>query len=229
MHPLPAIIHNFAERLDCVQALSAELAARLQAALSLKPRASLLLPGGSSPQLLLPLLAQAALDWSQVDLSATDERWVPATDPASNLRLLQQGLPDACCLDPRQGASPDLAVQAWGAQLRTWLPLDVVLLGMGEDGHFASLFAQMPGLAEALDPAQEPAALLAHAPSEPRLRLSTNLPLLASSQWLGLLVFGAAKREMLEAVLADTPASRAWPVHALIWRTAQRVQVFFSP
>jgi 6-phosphogluconolactonase len=229
MSQSPAVIHAYAERGDCVRALSAELAAQLQTALSAKPRARMLLPGGSGPQLLLPILAEAVLDWSRVDLSATDERWVPATDVASNLRLLQQGLPAAACLDPRQGTTPELAAQAWGAQLRTWLPLDVVLLGMGEDGHFASLFAQMPGLAAALAPAQEPAALLAQAPSEPRLRLSTNLPLLATSQWLGLLVFGAAKREMLEAVLADTPASRAWPVHGLIWQTAQRVQIFFAP
>ena len=229
MSQSPAIIYAFGERRDCVQALSGELAVQLQAALSAKPRARMLLPGGSSPQLLLPILAEAALDWSRVDLSGTDERWVPASDPASNLRLLRQGLPGAVCLDPRQGATPELAAQAWGAQLRTWLPLDLVLLGMGEDGHFASLFADMPDLAAALDPDGEPAALLAQAPSEPRVRLSTNLALLASSQWLGLLVFGAAKCAMLEAVLADTPASRAWPVHALIWRTPQPVQIFFAP
>lgn len=229
MSQSPAIIHAFSERRDCVRALSAELAAQLHAALSAKPRARMLLPGGSSPQLLLPILAEAALDWSRVDLSATDERWVPATDLASNLRLLRQGLPAATCLDPRQGTTPELAAQAWGARLGAWLPLDVVLLGMGEDGHFASLFPGMPGLAAALDPAQEPAALLAQAPSEPRVRLSTNLPLLAASQWLGLLVFGAAKRQMLEAVLADTPASRVWPVHRLIWRTAQPVQIYSAP
>ena len=68
-----------------------------------------------------------------------------------------------------------------------------------------------------------------HAPSEPRVRLSANLALLAATQWLGLLVFGAAKRELLETVLADTPASRALPVHALIWRTEQPVQIYYAP
>lgn len=229
MSQLPAILHVFNDRQTCVQALSAALVAQLQAALQVNSRARLLLPGGSGPQLLLPVLANAAVDWSRVELSATDERWVPAQDAASNWRLLQQGLPQALCLDSRQGSTPELAAQAWGEQLSRWLPLDVVLLGMGEDGHFASLFSQMPGLPAALDPDCAPAALLAQAPSEPRIRLSTNLALLAASQWLGLLVFGTAKRDMLEAVLADTPASRAWPVHALIWRTAQPVQVYYAP
>jgi 6-phosphogluconolactonase len=225
----PLIFHTFSDRHACVQALSSELVAQLQAALQVKPRARLLLPGGSGPQLLLPELASAALDWSRVDLSATDERWVPANDDASNWRLLQQGLSQAACLDPRQGATPELAVQGWQAQLSAWLPLDAVLLGMGEDGHFASLFAHMPGLVAALEPSSKPACLLAQAPSEPRVRLSANLALLAATQWLGLLVFGAAKRELLEAVLADTPASRALPVHALIWRTEQPVQVYCAP
>jgi 6-phosphogluconolactonase len=225
----PLIFHTFSDRQACVQALSSELAAQLQVALQVKPRARLLLPGGSGPQLLLPELASAALDWSRVDLSATDERWVPASDSASNWRLLQQGLPQAACLDPRQGATPALAAQAWGAQLSTWLPLDAVLLGMGEDGHFASLFARMPGLPAALDSCAEPACLLAQAPSEPRLRLSTNLALLTATRWLGLLVFGAAKRELLDAVLADTPASRTLPVHALIWQTEHPVQVYYAP
>lgn len=229
MHPSPVSFHVFNDRQACVQALSSELAAQLQAALQARPRARLLLPGGSGPQSLLPELASAALDWPRVDLSATDERWVPACDDASNWRLLQQGLPGAVCLDPRQGETPELAVQGWQAQLSAWLPLDAVLLGMGEDGHFASLFAQMPGLPAALDARAEHACLLALAPSEPRVRLSANLALLAATHWLGLLVFGAAKRELLEAVLADTPASRLLPVHGLIWRTEQAVQVYYAP
>ncbi len=229
MRQSPVIMHTFENRQACVQALAAVLVGQLQAALQARPRARLLLPGGSGPQLLLPVLASAALDWSRVDLSATDERWVPAEADASNWRLLRQGLPQACCLDPRQGATPELAVQGWQAQLRAWLPLDAVLLGMGEDGHFASLFSQMPGLPAALDLGAEPACLLVQAPSEPRVRLSTNLALLAASQWLGVLVFGAAKRELLDAVLADTPASRALPVHALLWGAEQPVQVYYAP
>lgn len=229
MSQLPATLYAFSDRQACVQALSAELVARLQAALQVRPRARLLLPGGSGPQLLLPQLAAAALDWSRVDISPTDERWVAAQAPASNWRLLSAGLPAAHCLDPRQAATPELAAQHWGGQLLAWLPLDAVLLGMGEDGHCASLFAGMPGLMTALDPAAPPAALPARAPEEPRVRLSLNLALLARTGWLGLLVFGSGKREMLEALLCDAPHSRQWPIHQLFYQAGQPVQVYWAP
>ena len=84
--------------------------------------------------------------------------------------------------------------QAWAEQLRQWQPFSAVLLGMGEDGHIASLFPGMPGLAAALDPNAEPAALPAQAPEEPRERLSLNLAMLQRGRWLGLLAFGERKR-----------------------------------
>lgn len=226
---LPATLYTFSDRQACVQALSAELVARLQAALQVRSRARLVLPGGSGPQLLLPQLAAAALDWSRVDLSPSDERWVAADDPASNWRLLRDGLPVAHCLDPRQGATPVLAAQHWGALLQDWLPLDAVLLGMGEDGHCASLFAGMPGLMAALDPAATPAALSALAPAEPRVRLSLNLAMLARTGWLGLLVFGVRKRKMLDALSSDAPHSRNWPIHQLFYQAGQPVQVYWAP
>lgn len=210
---------SFGSREACLRALAEDLVEQLQT----REQPSLLLPGGSSPQALLPLLAAQPLDWSRVRASPSDERWVPAEDAASNLRLLSAGLPEAQWLDPRQGSTPEHAAQRWGEQLQSWLPLTAVLLGMGEDGHFASLFPGMPGLAEALDGAAEPAALPARAPSEPRLRLTPNLALLRRSDWLGLLVFGSAKRALLEQAqqgLGD------WPVRQLL--ESGVVQVYWA-
>lgn len=189
----------------------------------------MLLPGGSSPGALLPLLAGRALDWSRVDISPTDERWVGADDRHSNLRLLRQGLPDAVALDPRQAPDVEEAARRWGEQLCNWRPFSVVLLGMGEDGHFASLFPGMPGLERALDPGAVPAALVGLAPGEPCTRISLNLPQLLASEWLALLAFGKAKHQLIEAAMADEPASRNLPLHALLHNGQRALHIHWAP
>lgn len=222
------VLHCHARREACVQALATDLLTQIQAVLTLQPRAGLVLPGGSSPQALLPLLAQQ-LDTRRIDLSPSDERWVPAQAAESNWQLLQQGLPAANCLDPRQGKTMAEAALGWGEHLLQWLPFSAVLLGMGEDGHIASLFPGMPGLDEALDPGAEPAALSAQAPQAPRERLSLNLAMLQRGQWLGLLAFGEHKRELIDAVLTDQPSARELPLYAWLQRSPLPINIYWAP
>lgn len=223
------VLHLYPDRESCAAELAQVLAGRLRAATQGGAQAHLLLPGGQSPLPLLQRLAALELDWSQVELAPSDERWVAADDAASNLRLLRDALPQAHWLDPRQGPTPQLAAEGWAERLQCWLPLTAVLLGMGEDGHFASLFPDMPGLAAALAADAAPSALVGVAPVQPCLRLTPNLALLLRSDWLGLLVFGAAKRALLEAVLADRPQTRTLPVHALLQQAGKRLQIYWAP
>lgn len=222
------LLNCHAQRDDCLKVLAVDLLAQVQTTLAQQARAGLILPGGSSPQALLPLLAQQ-LDSQRIDLSPSDERWVPAQAAESNWQLLHQGLPQASCLDPRQGATLEQSASSWGEQLAQWSPFSAVLLGMGEDGHIASLFPGMPGLADALDPQALPAALPALAPQEPRLRLSLNLAMLQRGQWLGLLAFGARKRELIESVLSDQPAARELPLYAWLQRSPLPVNIYWAP
>lgn len=222
------LVHCHNQRESCLQTLAADLVAQLQGTLAQQPRASLVLPGGNSPQALLPLLAQH-LDTRRIDLSPSDERWVPAMTAESNWRLLSQGLPHASCLDPRQGSTREQAAAAWAEQLKQWPPFSAVLLGMGQDGHIASLFPGMPGLAAALDLSAEPAALSAQAPHAPCERLSLNLSMLQRGQWLGLLAFGERKRELIDAVLADEPSARELPVYAWLRRSPLPVHIYWAP
>lgn len=221
--------HAHPDRTSCSVALARVLVSAMRVALADAGRACLLLPGGQSPVPLLRQLAGEPVDWTRIALSPTDERWVAANDPASNLQLLRATLPQARLLDPRQGATPELAAQAWGECLASRLPLTAVLLGMGEDGHVASLFPGMAGLDEALDEQAAPGGLVGVAPVEPRLRLTPNLSLLLHSDWLGLLVFGAAKRQLIEAVLAGRAETRSLPVHALARRAGSRLHIHWAP
>lgn len=224
-----SLFQAYADREACVRGLAAEITACLRASLVEEGRARMLMPGGGSPLALFPLLAAEPLDWGRVDTSPGDERWVDREDSKSNFRQLRDGLPQACCLDPRLAAEPREAAALWGEQMREWLPFSVVLLGVGDDGHFASLFPGMPGLVDALDPSAEPAGLVGVAPDEPHTRLSANLAMLLASDWVGLLVFGEAKKRVIYAALADQESSRSQPIHTLLHNGVRPVHIHWAP
>lgn len=224
-----AVLHRFSSRQACNEALAATLSDCLEQALADSNSASLLLPGGSTPRGLLQCLQQRSLPWSQVQISATDERWVAADAVQSNTQMLRRALPEAQLLEPRLADSAQASSVAWAQALQGRLPFAASLLGMGDDGHVASLFAGMPGLAEGIDFAAQPSALVGLAPDEPRVRLSLNLAMLANTQWLGVLLFGESKGRMLERVLANDPTTQALPIYHLLWQAPRPVQVYWAP
>ncbi|WP_158268909.1 6-phosphogluconolactonase [Pseudomonas mangrovi] len=224
-----SLFQAYPDRDACVRGLAGDLHACLQRALAADGRARMLMPGGSSPQALFPLLAAQALDWGRVDTTPGDERWVDREDERSNFRLLREGLPQACCLDPRLADTAEESARLWGERMREWLPFSVVLLGVGGDGHFASLFPGMPGLDQALDLQAAPDALVGHAPDEPRLRISANLAMLLDSDWVGLLVFGEDKKRLIYAALAHQQASLSQPIHALLHNGIRPVHIHWAP
>ena len=224
-----AVLHRFSSRQACNEALAATLSDCLEQALADSNSASLLLPGGSTPRGLLQCLQQRSLPWSQVQISATDERWVAADAVQSNTQMLRRALPEAQLLEPRLADSAQASSVAWAQALQGRLPFAASLLGMGDDGHVASLFAGMPGLAEGMDFAAQPSALVGLAPDEPRVRLSLNLAMLANTKWLGVLLFGESKGQMLERVLANDPTTQALPIYHLLWQAPRPVQVYWAP
>lgn len=224
-----AVLHRFSSQQACNEALAGILSDCVEQALADSNSASLLLPGGSTPRGLLQCLQQRALPWSQVQISATDERWVAADAVQSNTQMLRLALPEAQLLEPRLADSAQASSVAWAQALQGHLPFAASLLGMGDDGHVASLFAGMPGLAEGLDFAAQPSALVGLAPDEPRVRLSLNLAMLANTQWLGVLLFGESKGRMLERVLANDPTTQALPIYHLLWQAPRPVQVYWAP
>lgn len=226
---------SFDDRPTACTAAAELLAARIREALDSAPRAqaSLVVSGGTTPGPCFDHLSGEALDWSRVTVLPSDERWVPATDPDSNERMIRQRL-----LRQRAEAGRVLsffradadAAQA-PAQIeidlqRVARPFSATLLGMGEDGHFASLFPDFAGLPEALDPGNSAACVMVRTAGSPHLRISLTLSALLQSTHTVLLIFGEAKRTVYEA--ARTGGS-AYPIEALLRESRKPLTVIWAP
>jgi 6-phosphogluconolactonase len=212
-------------------ALAEAVAADLRAALAARGRARLAVPGGTTPGPFLTRLGAADLPWERVGVTLTDERWVPTSSDRSNQRLLGETLfagPAAAAeFVPLYGATQDPAesIDAIRASLdRIALPLDVIVLGMGEDMHTASLFPGADTLASALAP-DAPPAMAVRAPGAAEPRVTLTAPVIRGAGAAYLLIQGAAKRAALERA-ADARIEDA-PVRVALDRTGP-TQVFYA-
>jgi 6-phosphogluconolactonase len=217
------------------EALAAEITASLDHRLRAGRSASLAVAGGRSPVALFEQLSVMALEWSRVWVTLTDERWVRSRSNDSNERLVREHLlrnaaakanfvglkTDA--LDPDTGAAA-----SWEAIEKLPRPFDQVLLGMGEDGHIASLFPDSPALAMALDPTLPPGCVGMIAPVEPHARLSLNLSALLDARHIALLIIGSGKWVTYEHACADGPIAQM-PVRALLRQQRVPVSVYWAP
>ncbi|MBX3485251.1 6-phosphogluconolactonase [Phenylobacterium sp.] len=196
--------------------------AQLVAALRTRGRAGLVGTGGRSPGPVYDRLRDAALDWSRVIVTLSDERCVEPDDPAANIRLLRERL----LAGPARRAhllplwpAPDPAA------LAAIQPFDAVMLGMGEDGHVASLIPGDPGL----DDAMSTADLLRNVPAglgkPPVARITLTLSALLNARAVFLLVAGEAKRE----VVRRAQAGEDLPVARLLSQTRTPVRIFWTP
>lgn len=226
-------LREFPDQATLTVALAQDVACCLKEDLARQERAVLVVSGGRSPVPLFQSLARQALPWARVTVTLADERWVPPDHPDSNEALVRahllQGQAAAARMVPlftgeataEQGAP---AVCAALAELPR--PFSRVILGMGEDGHIASLFPGAAELAEGL--ATEAAALAVHPLHAPHPRLSLSLRALLDTRDLVLMIAGPAKRRVLERALEDGPVEDL-PVRAILRQTAVPVSVCWAP
>src|SRR3984885_4962448 len=199
MNSLPPVT-KFSDIEVLSRALADQIAASLKTAIAARGLASLVVSGGKSPTKLFEMLRTQELDWSRVCIALADERWVDPSDPASNEKLVRDVLlkgsaAAARFLGLKNGApTPDIgAVSAWETFARVPRPFDTVVLGMGDDGHTASLFPHSPNLASALNLEAAPGCVGMVSPSAPQARLSLNLSALLDSRRIVILINGAQK------------------------------------
>jgi len=234
MNSLPAAT-KFSDIESLSRALADQIAASLTTAIAARGLASLVVSGGKSPTRLFELLRDEELDWNLVRIALADERWVDPSDPASNEKLVRDVLlqgPAAAArfLGLKNGApTPDMgAVSAWETFARVPRPFDAVILGMGDDGHTASLFPGSPNLSSALNPAAVPGCVGMRAPVVPHSRLSLNLSALLDSRRIVVLIAGDEKWRTYLAASAQGPV-QDMPLRAVLRQTRTPVEVVWSP
>jgi 6-phosphogluconolactonase len=221
-------LHVSSSAEELARTCAEQIAAAVDQALGERDRCQIALAGGETPKSAYKLLARQHLAWDRVDVLLGDERWVSPQDPSSNARMLRETL----LADPEPGSracfhpvptelsDPQASAAAFGALLETVCSgrppqLDLVLLGLGDDGHTASLF---PGTAA-------PAVVdrwttIGEGKGLPRVTLTA--PVLSAARKVVFLVSGAGKTQALSRLLDPdedperTPAKRVAPAHEVL-------------
>ena len=210
---------EYPDRELMMMAVADTVAGELADFLRREGRASLAVPGGTTPGPVFDVLAGVDLDWAHVAVMPTDERWVPEGDPRSNAGLIRRRLLAGRAAAARfvplhaPAAEPEAVLETLTAAVAAHLPLSVALVGMGEDMHAASLFPGADRLGEALA-AGAPPVLPMRVPGANEVRVTLTAPVLAGAMRLHLLLTGPAKRAALDRARGLPP--EAAPVRALL-------------
>jgi 6-phosphogluconolactonase len=225
-------LHAFDDPRAQAGALAKAVGGALSASLAAAPgvRATLAVSGGTSPRPFFQALALESLDWARVNVTLVDDRWVDETDSASNARLVRDTLLTQAVSAARfaplvdVSVSLDARVAALNADASYALP-DVAVLGMGEDGHTASLFADAPAheWTHALQTSERYVAV--HPGAAPHARVSLSMSALKGIRQLFLLISGERKLDVLKAA-ASAPQENA--ISKLVNDKGVRLDVYWS-
>jgi len=220
--------------------LAQDIAQRLAAAIQARGFAVLSVSGGKSPVALFEALRVIDIDWSRVRITLVDERCVPRTHPDSNALLVQTHLLQdlaanaqlvfmvSSATEPLD--APAALADAASAALTAAGTADVLVLGMGADGHTASLFPQAPNLADALDLRNTHVCMaieLAHPPANaPYARITQTLARIVSARHIVLPLTGTDKLNTLQQ--AWHQASPALPISFVLQQTQTPVAIWLA-
>jgi 6-phosphogluconolactonase len=224
-------LERFADR----DALADAAATAIAYALGPAGPASLIVTGGTTPGPTYDRLARLDIEWARVSLTLTDERFVDASSDESNEHLVRKRLlvhqAAAAKLIPLKasGPTPEDDARTAEARVRALLPTAAVLLGMGSDGHIASLFPGAPDLAANLDPAGDRLCVgVAMSGEKPMVaRISLTVRALLDTAVVIVLISGEEKLKVIERIAADE--AYAPPAAAILRQLHTPVRILWAP
>jgi len=218
--------------------LAVELAAAVEQNLSetiqAHGRASLVVSGGSTPLPFFKKLSQASLQWSAIDVTLADERWVPEDHEDSNARFVKEHFLNGAASSARffslyRDMKPITAIAEVQRALDDMVqPFSVVILGMGTDGHTASLFPNTDGLEAALDLNTQAMLAILEPESVAQSRITLTRAALLRSRYRYLHITGTQKHEVLANALARDDANRL-PIASFFEKHLPPISVYWSP
>ncbi len=215
--------------------LAAEIGKRLTVGVAESGRASLVVSGGSTPVALFEQLSAMDLNWPKMMITLVDERWVATTEADSNEHLVRSHLlRDKAAAAAFIGLKNAAATAAAGEEEcernlgKMPRPFDVLILGMGGDGHTASLFPGAPKLSRATDMRGVQSCMGIAPRTAPHERMTLTLPAILDARQIYLHITGQQKRDVLEQAQADGPAEEM-PIRFILRQQKTPVSIYWAP
>ncbi|MBM5573729.1 6-phosphogluconolactonase [Deefgea sp. CFH1-16] len=226
--------HEFTSKDELDLKLAQSIAQQLQAAITERGSASLAVSGGRTPAGMFKALRTSAIDWSKVIITLVDERWVPIDHADSNERLTRENLlqDNAAAAQfismVNDAATPHAGLAGIEAQLKQIkAPIDILILGMGDDGHTASLFPNAAELEAACASTDWVAAVTP--PVAPHSRITLTLPTIATARNLYVHITGEGKKELLQHAMQEQKSlTEQYPIRRVLDQSEQPAQVYWT-
>ncbi|MDY6828672.1 MAG: 6-phosphogluconolactonase [Pseudomonadota bacterium] len=228
-------VHRFEDASTLHLSLAEQLASALVNGAERRGSATLVVSGGRTPIPLFHALRQQPIPWNRIQVSLADDRWVPAHHPDSNEGLVRRELLvgraseaelvglTSTAPDPRQGH-----IDSEAAVARLNQPFDAVVLGMGGDGHTASLFPGSPDLHRGLSSEADLTIPVTPPAGVPHLRVSMTLRTLLNARGVYLHIEGADKWQRYLEARQQGPVEQ-YPVRALLEQSSAPLHVYWAP
>ncbi len=228
------LFNDFPDKRMLADRLAVDIGDILSAGIRQNGSAILAVSGGSTPKLLFPALSRLKLEWDKILVTLVDERWVDEASERSNARAVK-----TCLMQDKAASAKFIPMFQEGMTLTSAIgaientfqklrkPFDVIILGMGTDGHTASLFPFADNLAGAVDLSNEKMVSVIYSDAVEEPRITLNLPVLLGARFLALHLEGSTKLDVLKQAQGPGDAN-AMPVRYVL-NNAKHLQIYYCP